>query len=271
MSRFSLPALACACVMALVVSPPAPADQAKTVPASSDRTAEILNTLDREVQWKDGINLSDIPLLELLQLLSKQHDVPFLINEESFKAIGIPDLREAKPDLAATSLRGLRLHQLLRVVLEPLHATFLIKNNAIQIVSVEYAAEVTGSSLAHPNGEGAYPRLRAPLVSMNIKALPLKDAVGEIAERYDLTVAVSPQAGEARKEPVSARLLNAPADKALELLALQADLRVVRRGTSFLITSKEHAGEIFDEEQNKERQKIELKRLREEKPVSARP
>jgi hypothetical protein len=54
-----------------------------------------------------------------------------------------------------------------------------------------------------------------------------------------------------------------PAEKALELLTLQADLRVVRRGTAFLITSKDHANEIFGEELEKERQRIELQKFRE--------
>jgi hypothetical protein len=270
MSRFSLPALACACALTLGVTP-GRADELKASPEKTDQVAVILATLETEVQLKEGINVNDIPLFELLQELSKKHNVTFIIMEEYFKPVGRPTVREDRPQLATTQVRGLHLHQFLRVVLDGMGATYLVRNNSIEIVPVQYAAKVTKSTLIPAAAEGARPRLGEVLVSAVVKEKPLSEAIAKIAETYDLTVAVSPQAGEARKEPVSARLLNAPADKALELLALQADLRVVRRGAAFLVTSKEHAGEIFDEEQNKERQKIELKRLREEKPVSPRP
>src|SRR5262249_11837855 len=102
-----------------------------------------------------------------------------------------------------------------------------------------------------------------PLISFIVKEKPLNETVEQIAKLYDLTVVVSPQAGDARTGFVSARLLNMPAEKALELLALQADLRVVRRGAAFFITSKDHANEIFTEEVEKELKKIELMKLRE--------
>ena len=53
-----------------------------------------------------------------------------------------------------------------------------------------------------------------------------------------------------------------PADKAIDLLALQCDLRVVRRGTAFMLTSKDHANELFGEKLDKERQLIEVEQLR---------
>jgi hypothetical protein len=57
-------------------------------------------------------------------------------------------------------------------------------------------------------------------------------------------------------------MLNVPADKALELLAVQCDLRVLRKGNTFLITSRDHANDLFNERQERERQKIETERLR---------
>jgi type II secretory pathway component HofQ len=103
-----------------------------------------------------------------------------------------------------------------------------------------------------------------PLVSLAVKEKPLNETVALIAERYDLTVVVSPQAGDARMGFVTVRLLNMPADKALELVALQADLRVVRKGKAYMITSRDHANDLFNERLEKERQKIEVKKLRAE-------
>jgi hypothetical protein len=269
MTRFSLPALACACALTLAATP-APADELKAAPEKSDPVGGILTALEREVQLKDGSNINDIPLFEILMELSKKHNLTFVINEESFKPVGRPAIREERPNLATTQVRGLHLHQFLRIVLDGMGATYLVRNNTIEIVPVEFAAKVTKSALLPGDGEGACPRLAEPLVSAIFKEKPLNEAVAQIAQTFDLTATVSPRAGEARKEPVSARLLNVPADKALELLALQADLRLVRRGNALLITSKDQANEILEEELNKQRQQVELKRLRGANPPGSR-
>ena len=108
--------------------------------------------------------------------------------------------------------------------------------------------------------------LAQPLVSFVVKEKPLNEAVAAIAERYDLTVVVTPQAGDAKMGFVTSRLLNVSADRALELLALQNDLRVVRKGTAFLITSREHAEGLHNEKMERERQKIELDKFRQMPP-----
>jgi hypothetical protein len=228
-----------------------------------DWAATILSTLENEVNLGDK-NINEIPLFELLQDLSKRHGLTFVINENSFKAAGQQNIKEEKPNITATQLRGLHLHQFLRVVLDSTGATYLIKDSTIEIVSIAHAAKVTKAAVSQE--EDGRVRLNEPLVSAVYKEKPLNEVVAEIAKMYDLTAVVSPQAGDARTGFVTARLLNVPADKALELLALQCDLRVVRRGTTFLITGKDHANELFDEGLEKERRKIELQKLREAKP-----
>src|SRR5262249_2966233 len=101
-----------------------------------------------------------------------------------------------------------------------------------------------------------------PLVSAIYKEKPLNEAIADLAEEFDLNVVVAPQAGDSRTAFVSARLLNVPAEKALELIALQADLRVVRKGTAFLVTSRDHANELFAEPLEKEKMKAEVERFR---------
>ncbi len=263
MSRLLVPAF---CALTLVAVP-VRADDPK--PAKRvDALEEVLSRLEQEVVLKEGANVNEIPLLELLQDFSKRHQITFVINEETFLAHGLPDAKEMKAKLAATGLRGLKLRQFLTLTLDSMGATYLIKNDTIEIVPVGHAQKVTKSApklVLDDNlpGQGEAPRLVHPLVSAVIKEKPLNEAVAKLAEMYDLTVVVCPQAGDARTGFVTARLLNVPADKALDLLALQADLRVVRRGASFLITSKDHANELFGEGLEKERQKAELKKLKE--------
>ena len=257
MSRFLLAAV---CGLAFTAAP-AFADDVKPAAKKADATERILDALAQEHALKEGVNVNEVPLIELLQDASKRCRVPFVINEESFKAIGQQNIKEEKPKSTTLAVGDGTLHQFLTVTLDSLGATYLVKNGTIEIVPTMHAAKVTKSGVSQDEDNRA--RLHEPLVSAIFKEKPLNEAVAKIAEMYDLTVTFAPQAGDAKTGFVTTRMLNLPADKALELLALQCDLRVVRRGTAFLLTSKDHANELFNEKLDRERQKIEVQKLRE--------
>jgi hypothetical protein len=246
-------------------------DEPKPMPVSaklttqpSDALTALLDKLHGEEVELPQANINEIPLFELLQQLAKRHEVSFVIDEECFRTIGVQDIKTKTATLTATQIRGQTLHQFLTTIFDNLGATYLIKGKTIEIVTPEYAVRATKSAVHHD--ENGRKVLREPLVSAVFKEKPLNEAVASIAERYDLTVAVSPQAGDARMGFVTVRMLNLPADRALELVALQADLRVVRRGVAYLITSREHADGLFQEEMEKERAKIELAKFRKMPP-----
>lgn len=246
------------CGLALVAVPGA-ADEVKPVAAKQgDRLERVLAALDQEVQLKEGANVNEVPLYELITYLSKQYHLTFIINEGSFDAAGLQNIKEAKARTTPTQLQGISLRQFLSLVLDDLGGTYLVKNGSIEIVSVAHAAKVTKSAFTPEADVGDRPRLAQPLVSAVFKEVPLNDAVAKIAEIYDLTAIVSPLVGDLKTEPITARLLNVPLEQALELLAVQRDLRVVRKGNAFLVTTKEQADELLNEELDKARQKIEL-------------
>lgn len=255
-----------ACALALALGVPS-ARAADKEPAKKDPLAEVLAVLDAPVQLREGIEVNEVPLAELLTDQSKRHSLRFVINESSFEP-GL-NIKEQKPKVVATFLRACTTREYLNTVLGSIGAVALVRRGHIEIVSVRHAAAETKARFAGAEDVNVW--LRDTLVSTIIKEKPLNEAVAGIAETYDLNVIVSPQAGDARTAFVSARLMNVPADKALELLALQADLRVVKKGNAFLLTSKEHADALFNEKQEKERQKIELEKLREAPPAPPAP
>jgi hypothetical protein len=232
----------------------------------ADSTAALLEVIfEQEVQLSDD-NINDVPLYELVQKLSKRHAVTFIIQDEQFRAAEYPgDISEAKPRLRATNLRGLKMHQFLTTVLDSMGAAYIVKGDVIQIVPASHAAKLAKSDGDAPG------RPALPLVSLVVKEKPLNEAVALIAERYDLAVVVAPQAGDAKTGFVNARMMNLPAADALELLAIQSDLRVVRKGNAFLITSRDHANELFAEKLEKERQQIELDKFRAAPPPRPQP
>lgn len=263
MSRLVLLVTACALAFA---APGFAGEEVKAPAKKTDPVERVLATLaDAEVNL-GNINPNETPLIELLTFLSKSHGVNFVVLEEQFKAEGRPNVKEEKPKSGATAAGGQNMHQFLSTTLESMGATYLLRNGTIEIVPVRYAAKACKAALDGVGEESESPRLREPLVSAVIKEKPLNEAVAKLAEVYDLNVVVAPQAGDAKTGFVTARLLNVPADKAVELLAIQCDLRVVRKGNAFLITSRDQSNELFGEKLERERQKIELEKLRDAPP-----
>jgi len=96
---------------------------------------------NQEVQLKEGTNINDIPLFELLQDLSKRYGVSFVIMEEYFKADNVADIKDKKPTLAATQLRGLKLGTFLDVVLLSMNATYIVRPDYIEITTFDRRLE----------------------------------------------------------------------------------------------------------------------------------
>jgi hypothetical protein len=239
-------------------------ESAQKPAAAKPATAErILATLRAPVTFEG--NLNDIPLFELLHTMSKRYELTFVIMDEPFRAAGEPNIREKRPNLTATQLEGVSLRRFLDLTLGSMNATFLVRKDHLAVVPIAFAAQETKN--VGPGREDVTATLKEPLVSAIYKERPLTEAVADLAAEFDLNVVVGPQAGDAKAAFVSARLLNVPADQAVELLAVQADLRVVRKGTAFLVTSKDHANELFAERLERERQMIELEKFRKSPPA----
>jgi hypothetical protein len=243
----------------LACAAPAPAQKpdppAKLQPNAAPSEALLKAVHAESVAPDDAENVNDIPLFEMLQKLSKRHGVTFVIMEEQFRAAGVNDIKERKSNFALAKAKGMTLHRFLTIVLASMDARYLVRGDYLEIVPLAPAA-------AKPD---------EVVVSLVVKEKPFNEVVEKLAEQYDLSVVIAPQSGDARTGFVTARLKNQPPEIALELLAVQCDLRVVRKGTAFLITSRDHANEMFNEKLEKERQKIEVEKLRHAPPPKPEP
>jgi len=225
----------------------------------------IIDKLHNQEMRLAAMNLNEIPLVELLGALSKQFHVTFVIMAEQFNQQGIGDIRERKSSLTTAAAKGMTLHRFLGVWLASMDATYLVRGDYIEIIPL---AAVANTGAAAMTGSTRPP---VPLVSLIVKEKPLNEVIEKLADQYDLSVVIAPQAGDGRAGFVSARLKNVPPEIALELLAVQSDLRVVRRGSAYLITSREHAEGLFHEAMEKAHATIELKRLRQAPPRAEAP
>ena len=224
-----------------------------------DPTVELLAKLRKPVDWAkaDGVTVND-----LINQIEKNFSVNVLVNQAAFKDSD-PPINTQKMNVPLT--RGMSLISTLPYLLGQLDATYLVHKDHLEIVPIAYAAQETKNAV--PSEDDGPVRMAQPLVSMIFKERPLNEALAELAEEYNLTVIVSPQSGDARTGFVSARLLNTPADQAIELLALQSDLRVVRKANTFIVTSRDHSNDLFNERMERERTKIDLDKLRNAPPT----
>ncbi len=110
-------------------------------PTPSRSQIELRSILENtEVQLKDDMNINEIPLFELLSQLSSKYNVTFVIMEEYFKKDDI-NIREARPKLAATQLRGLKLGNFLDIVLLSMGATYIVRPEYIEITTFDRRLE----------------------------------------------------------------------------------------------------------------------------------
>lgn len=224
--------------------------------AAPDPTAELLAKLRQPLALPAG----EMSLAEFAAAVEKATGVGVMVNEGAFRTDGSGEEPDALPPVRPTRFKGATAGTVLRQTLARRDATFLVRRDHIEIVPVQFARKESREAYrTDANGDAITPH---PLVSAVFRERPVNEALADLAAENDLTVVVSPQAGDQKAAFVTARLLNVPADRAVELLALQADLRVVRRGAAFLVTSKEHAEQLFNERMDRDQRKIEVQNLR---------
>jgi len=127
-------------------------------------------------------NVNDVPLFEHVLQLSKKLGMNIVINEQSFRAIGVQDIRTVTPNLSASQMQGLTAHQFLSTLLNWLPSgSYMIRGKAIEILTTEDAARASRSNFNVLDDNRKV--LKEPLVSAVFREKPLNEAVASIAER----------------------------------------------------------------------------------------
>lgn len=222
---------------------------AQEVKSSADPVADTVAKLRQPLKLNQ--ELDGMALKDLIALMEKDHKLKFIVDEKQFRSAGEAAILDNKLTLKQ-SVGGLRVGMALGIMLSNIEATCTIQKDHIEIVpdfGMKHVVRVTGV----------------------YKERPLNEVLAEIADDHDVTILVAPQSGDARMTFINSRLLNVPLESALELLAVQADLRVVKRKNAYLITGKDHANELTEEAHNTAMRKIELEGLRAGNPPKPAP
>ena len=192
-------------------------------------------------------DLQTTPFKEVLEDLAKRYNVIFVVNKTAIGDMSaVLDTVKAEK-LSSTKLEGMRFVTFLDVYFRAIPVpdiTYLVRADHIEITTRDAAQQEAGlmeaMDEAKASGEQAEivrakARLNLPLVCVSAKEKPLSTILDELAAVYGLNI-VAADVKAPLKTPLTERLLNVPADTALELLAGQAGLNVVRKGNTFRIT-----------------------------------
>jgi hypothetical protein len=192
-------------------------------------------------------DLTQTSLSELLGIMAKKYEINFVVRNEAFREAGEANIADKKPHLWIARLDGLPLHQFLTLVLTSMGAVPMVRNDYIEILPREAVLKEVGlveaineATLAgDPEAVNrAQARLALPLVNVVVEDKPLPAVLAEVARVYDLNIVIDARLQkDIRGVVLTERLLNVPADTALELLAGQAGLTVTRKGNTFRVSA----------------------------------
>jgi hypothetical protein len=246
--RFLVAAVLAAGLLAIPGGVPVQADPPKPGDAPATGARKIVSILHNQRVTFDA-DLTQVSLSELLNTLAKKYEVNIVVREEAFREAGVEGVGDRKPQLGITRMGGLTLHRFLTLCLGTMGAVPMVRDDYIEIVPREAALKEAGliEAVHEANISGdpeavnkAQARLGLPLVNVVVENQPLPAVFGELARVYDLNIVTDARTQkDVRGVVLSERLLNVPADTALELLAGQAGLAVVRKGNTFRVTAGE--------------------------------
>lgn len=223
-------------LVALVVGCWTAVSSAEAPKAEPDHFAELVVKLNQS-KVNFPASLKDVPLRSVKDQLEKQLNFKIVVREDLFNLMDNADPILERKFKLDSNLNGLPLETFLRVALPDIHATFLVRKHYIEITTWQAASANFDDPLD--------PTIRdTPLVSAVVNEKPIDDVLSQLADRYGFTVIIAIQVAQDAKTPVSARLMNVPFGTALDVLAMNAGLKVVRRDNTFIVTTVEHKNEL---------------------------
>jgi hypothetical protein len=211
--------------------------------AQPPKTESLVAKLARPVKFQ-GVEDPKLTLGGVLESLVKQYDLSFDINETAFKEDGIADVLKAE---IVKSWPIPMMNAPLQKVLEKVPsrveatsgATMMVRDDVIEITTVEsQRTEIWGEYFL-----GSV----SPVVHVMIDKVPLEEALTELARQTERNIVLDIRVGKAGRTPVSAKMLNAPLDTSLRLLADMAGLKLMQIDNVYYVTNKKNAAELRKE------------------------
>ena len=215
--------------------PPTKATEKTAEPAKSPAKPDnsVIAKLFRRVDFA-GYDDPKLTLSEVLEDITKNYGLSFLVNEKSFRYENVADVAKTPvtAENALPPMKNVQVDRILRQVLAripvPSGATFLVRRDHIEITTgIFFQGEVWFDD---PEG----PHL--PVVQVLADKQPFEEFLHSVREQVSYNILLDTRAAEKAKKPITAELYNVPLDTVLRLLAGMVDLRPVRVDNVLFVT-----------------------------------
>jgi hypothetical protein len=213
----------------------------RAIESRPERPEQLLFVKLMEERRFKGFDDPKTTLSELLDQLSLVYGLPFEINDRAFKLDNLKNPRKEEilnpdPIPEFTGSMSQMLTRVLNRVPSASGATYTIRPNHIEITTVQ--AQRTEFWPDLPDGPFF------PMIHASLNKKPLDSALEDLAEQTRTTIVLDRTVIEKDMPTVTARLCNTPLDSAVTVLAEMSNLRCVRLGQTFFVTSPGKAKDL---------------------------
>src|SRR5581483_3718145 len=211
-------------------------DAPKAEDKAKARTArELREKLAVPVTLANGIE-PNTQLGDALEQFSQKFGLPVLINAAAFAMDNQLEDAAAQP-VQLPKVFNVRLSSVLRLVLDQVHGTYLIRPDYIEVTSLQQSRPE-----ACPGNEATGGRALLPLANAEFSKIPLDAALKDLSDATDFSIVIDSRVAEKEgKTPVTATFKNVPLGAAVELLADMAGLGSVLVDNVLYVTNKANA------------------------------
>lgn len=102
--------------------------------ALTARPSEVTQRLRAALDEETSQSFVELPLRDAVRQLSETHDIPIVVNSRALEEIGL-----SAQEPVTLSLHGVSLRSFLRLLLRDLDLTYIIKDEVMQITTIEAA------------------------------------------------------------------------------------------------------------------------------------
>jgi hypothetical protein len=205
----------------------------RTAPEKKEAGAtakQLVTRLSQRFSLEKGID-ANTPLKDALEFIADGAGISIHVDKQAFATAGFQEV-EAQP-VRMPKILNCRLANVLRLLLSQVNAIYLVRDDYLEITP---APTVPG-----PEGAPVLDRSALPLVYGIFEKLPLEEALRVVSDQADVSVILDAyRAAEKQKIAVTATFKNVPVDTAVQLLADMAELKMVRLGNVFYVTTREN-------------------------------
>lgn len=249
------PLLAAGLLTLLLTCPGRAAPDKARPPAAG--AAEIA---DKLLERADFDRFDQVSVRTILDVLQERLGYTILVDHKAILAArgadpANPQVLEGQ-QITLPAMKRVRLETALRQVLDQINADFYIEADHVQVTTGALKDLVVGprrtlpslrptaETVEEPQPEVGIQLRHTPTVTAAFQDVPLAEALRTVSLRTGRAVAVTPEAGDTAKAPVSVVLANAPFETAVAALAEAAGLRAFRTGNAAVLVTPERARRI---------------------------